>query len=155
MKTNIFTPYAIALLSLFVFSCTKEAPMGPQGPQGEQGNPGEKGNPGPPGDNGQSGGEVITSNWTKYTFTGSGRAWKADITDSHITQDVLNKADITVYIRIGGQVQELNYFEAKLTGFHSVTQALALEKIQLSSTFDASDAEFRYKIVPAGVQSNN
>lgn len=151
MKTRLFL-ILIIVWCIGLTACTKESPDGPQGPQGEQGEPGEKGNPGPPGDDGEEGDvTIIVSEWEKHDFTGTARVWEAEIENEAITQDVLDKADITVYAKINGAVYELNYF----TNTHNITQALALGRIQVYSTFDASDNEFRYIIVPAGAKPSN
>src|SRR5699024_7764269 len=148
MKTRLFLTLIIAWC-IGLPACTKESAEGPQGPQGEQGDPGDKGNPGPSGDDGEQGDvEVIISAWEKYNFTGSARAWQSEIIEEAVTQDILDKADITVYVKIDGAVYELNYF----TNTHNISQAIVLGKIQLHSSFDASDHEFRYIIVPAGAK---
>lgn len=137
--------------TLLISSCTKQAPMGPEGPQGEIGDPGDKGEKGEKGDDGEKGSaSIIISEWVSVNFEGASRSWYGKISDPRITQEVLDKAEIAVFYKdVEGDVHELNYFEALLSDFKWITQQVSLGEIAMESTFNASDAKFRYIIIPA------
>lgn len=140
-------------LSFFMISCTIEGPEGEQGIRGEQGNPGSKGDSGIKGENGESEEfeSIFKSDWQAYSFTGTDREWTAIISDKSITEDVLGKANIIVYLKdTDGTVTELNYFSDE----NNIRQSLSVGQIKLNSTFDASDYNFRYVVIIGGTQAS-
>lgn len=151
MKNKFIYLICLTLL-ISAVGCTKESPVGPPGPQGEQGDPGKKGNTGEKGENGDDeGANVVVSDWSTQAFTGAQRKWSANITDNRITEAILDKGDVSVYVKIDGAVYELNYF----TNSANIIQSVSMGKIQLQSTFDASTIEFRYILIPAGAKSTS
>lgn len=151
MKNLIF----IFILTISTISCTT-GELGPQGPIGEQGPKGtqginntvtgptgddgavgDKGATGASGDNGKDGisgvGNLIVSSWklTNWTYrdtkNGNETYFIGEIDMPEITQDVLDKGLVTVYVRVNngttgffelnqGVLYTVGSFELKLNG---------------------------------------
>ncbi|WP_186755059.1 hypothetical protein [Echinicola salinicaeni] len=144
--------YSILILLIYAISfssCVVEGPEGPQGLQGEVGDAGEKGEPGEPGEPGVGITEgVVASEWMTIAFSGENRTWVGIMENPSISQEVLDKGDVLVYYKTSsGAVRELNFFSDQ----DNITQQLRLGEIIISSTFDASESEFRYIILNSGV----
>lgn len=142
----------ILSISSFMGSCTIEGPEGEQGVQGERGDTGPKGETGTVGEDGESEGfdSITESEWNTYSFEGTDRKWEAIISDNDITQTIIDKADVIIYLKEpDGAVRELNYF----SDANNITQSLSIGQIKLASTFDASEYSFRYVIIIGGTQA--
>jgi len=139
-------------VSLAFGGCTKTGPVGPDGAQGAQGPAGPKGEVGPQGDSGEEGSAVIiASDWLSVSFGKQNDEWVGTIDDDAITQNLVDRAEIDIFLKTDGNVYTLNYF--KVDDFY-VTQDVAIGKITIHSSFDASPCRFRYVIVPAGAPAD-
>ncbi len=139
-----------AFMSLIFIACTKVGPPGPRGQQGPVGEPGptgtEQGPKGPPGvDDPET--AVKSSEWKTYKFTKNGEWWTTSIYDTLITEKVVNKAALVVYLKGTDKViHELNYFNDHLT----VNADFEPGQIKIQSTYDASLDSIKYVIIPSG-----
>lgn len=94
----------LLMLGLLFFSCAKEEI---QGPKGEPGTPGGGGNAGI---NASSIFTVTSTQWQKTADS----AWAYSINTSLITQEIVDKGVVKVYVQIGTAWWELPYTEGDL-----------------------------------------
>jgi hypothetical protein len=144
----------LLVASVFVIlsqGCQKgsDGAVGATGATGATGAQGATGPQGPAGDTGTA--NVIYSNWTTVTFTGSGTAWYATINAPEITQGILDSGEVKTYFEFGSEVFDGDY--SNLTTGHSIYQYLTVGSINLTATFDAT-YPWRYIIVPGGVEAS-
>lgn len=83
MKKIHLILFAIAS-TLFLKGCVKDGPIGPQGPPGQDGNA-----------------NVIGTNSVSVGWTLDGNAWYSTINVPGITQDIVNKGTVQVFIQYG------------------------------------------------------
>src|SRR5688572_26333007 len=102
--------YFFFLLTVtMIISCSKEGPAGPQGSdgiQGPQGVAGQQGSPGPAGT-----ANVIYSDWLSYDLKAGVYygLYYASIDAPKLTQAILDKGDIKLYISSSNQVWPLPF----------------------------------------------
>lgn len=183
MKHSIL--FLILALSLLT-SCSKDpGPEGPQGPQGEQGpqgppgadgtntgTPGPQGPEGPQGPNGEKGDKgdkgdpgtsnVIYSDWINVDFEPNGDSsnWSAAINTTTITNEILTKGEIKVYINFNTSTDPVIFPLPYFDGSAIINSLYQVGAIQLVSTVDASSImdngemhfQYRYIIIPGGVK---
>ena len=150
---------------------------GPQGPQGEQGEQGPEGPQGPQGEQGEQGPEgppgtanvmysawipFNTNNWKKVTEFGR-ETQLFEITESLITNDILNSGLVYVYIKFGGAPQPrplpFTGYVLSTTKEQHLWYRLVLGKIVIvfhnlneetdPGTFGSGN-QYRYIIIPGG-----
>ncbi|SFB12579.1 hypothetical protein SAMN05660845_1757 [Flavobacterium swingsii] len=120
--------FVITILSIFVISCSKpdDGAMGPTGTA-----------------------NVIYSDWATTTFTNVGE-WKATIIAPKITEDIVNKGTVLVYMRGNSSnpvAVPLNY----VNGSDYISIIYEIGQIYIYSMNDRSSYSFRYIIIPGGV----
>lgn len=93
---------------------------------------------------------VQYSAWTSVAFSGSGTSYVGNLTAPAITQEVLDKADIRVYWKVGSQVLALPYAQNIAGTTYSVHQRFYLGRIELLASYSLSSQEMRYVIIPGG-----
>lgn len=144
--------FVIVAMFAFILSC-KPGEVGPKGDTGAIGAAGAAGTVGAKGDKGDKGdagtANVIYSDWTSLTFTGSGTNWTAKITTPKITQDILDKGVVLTFFKFGTDVYPGNYVNLPAIAIY---QYNSLGSITLKSTFNAS-YPWRYVIIPGSVPS--
>lgn len=144
--------YLFFLLTVtMIISCSKEGPAGPQGAagiQGPQGTPGQQGNPGPVGT-----ANVIYSDWLSYDLKAGiyYALYYARIDAPKITQAILDKGDIKIYVSSSGQVWPLPY--PQMPDF---SYRFSIGVIDLFSPIDwdtYSGYKIRYILIPGSVHA--
>lgn len=178
MKKRLFILPVLLVSVLFVItsmiSCSSDGTDGVDGaagPAGPQGPEGPAGPEGPQGGNGS--GEVIYSEWMDVTFTADtihtnqGEVeivgYYAIIEEPKITAEVLNTADVKMYINMSTPgdpvISPLPYVA---TGGAIIQMSAYLGKIDLYSNVDAGTVvnnngqkfyQYRYMIVPGNVNA--
>lgn len=139
MKSRHFRSRAIGLvfpllLAIFIFTSCGEGDVGPQGA------------PGPKGDAGAA--NVITSDWVGYDLKSGifAGVYYANITAPEITQDVLDKGVIRMYIKSGTIIYDVpNPF---FLGFYARYSVGAIEIFSPTDWDTASGYTVRYVIIP-------
>lgn len=150
--TKILAMLAIVSAMIFMDACKGEkGDVGPAGTTGATGTAGATGATGATGQTGATGtANVIYSDWTNVTFTGSGTSWSATINAPKITQEILDKGFVKAYFKFGSSVYEGNYTNTQNGASTSMYYYMTLGSINLKSTFSAS-YPWRYIIIPGGV----
>jgi Collagen triple helix repeat (20 copies) len=155
--TRIFAMLLITSILIFMDGCKAEkGEVGPAGATGATGAAGATGATGAAGATGAKGdpgtANVFYSDWINVTFTGSGGSWIAVLTAPKITQDILDKGVVLMFIKIGGTVYSVPYAYATSTGtiVGTILPGLTLGKITLYGSYNYSNP-FRYVIVPGGI----
>jgi hypothetical protein len=132
----------ISIIIVAIISC--KGPQGEVGPQGTQGSQGIQGNAGPIGT-----ANVIYSEWTNITFTGSGSSWQAKISAPKITQEILDKGLVKTYFKLDKNVYELPLASGGLSYLY---QSISIGNINLLSNSKwSSEIPWRYVIIPGGI----
>ena len=163
--TLLVSLLAIALLST---QCQK-GDVGPAGPAGPAGAAGPAGSTGPKGDTGTA--NVIYSPWLDVTYapatdpnTGDTLAWTANITATKLTQAIIDRGEIKVYMNWGTQadpnVAPLPIYDVFFFGL-IINPEFSVGGIDLYASLDAStftDAgqkylQYRYILIPGSVPS--
>ena len=146
MKRN-YLLIAITLMGILFSSCKGDpGPAGPQGPAGPTGPTGATGAPGATGATGTA--NVIYSNWTNVTMTNTGPFWEGLLNAPGITQTVLDRGVVNVYLRNeNSQIFQLNYSSP---GGNYIHYFLTVGLITIRSSVNSSYA-YRYVIIPGGV----
>lgn len=142
---------ALITMAVIVMNACKgeKGDVGPSGTAGQTGATGASGATGATGQTGATGtANVIYSDWTNITFTGSGTSWSGTINAPKITQEILDKGFIKAYFKFGNQVYEGNYTNTQNGA--SMYYYMALGSINLKSTFNAT-YPWRYIIIPGGI----
>jgi len=162
------TLLASLVLITFIFTQCQKGDVGPAGPAGPTGPTGSTGSAGPKGDTGTA--NVIYSPWLDVTYapvtdpnTGETLAWLAHITANKLTQTILDRGEIKVYMNWETQanpdVAPLPLVDPFFTGGGIINPEFLLQRIDLYSNFDAStvtDAgqkylQYRYILIPGSV----
>jgi hypothetical protein len=154
---GIFGMLMVTSVLIFMDGCKAEkgeiGPAGATGATGATGAIGAAGATGAKGDKGDTGtANVSYSDWINITFTGSSGNFTATVTAPKITQDILDKGVVLMFIKIGGVVYSVPYAYATSTGtlVGTILPALTVGKITLYGSYNYSNP-FRYVIVPGGV----
>jgi hypothetical protein len=166
------TLLASLVLITFIFTQCQKGDVGPAGPAGPAGSAGAAGAPGATGPKGDTGtANVIYSPWLDVTYTAdtvhNGSVvdtlwWIAKLTASKLTQNILDKGEIKVYVNWGTQttpdISPLPLFDAFFFGI-VINPEFLLQRIDLYANFNAStytDAgqkyfQYRYILIPGSV----
>jgi hypothetical protein len=152
--TRIFGMLMVTSALIFMDACKAEkGEVGPAGATGATGATGAAGATGAKGDKGDIGtANVSYTDWINITFTGSSGNFIATVTAPKITQDILDKGVVLMFIKIGGTVYSVPYAYATSTGtlVGTILPGLTLGKITLYGSYNYSNP-FRYVIVPGGI----
>jgi hypothetical protein len=101
MKNKLFVLIAITAFGV-ITSCKKDPVPGPKGDKGDKGDKGEQGEPGPTGPQGNANvtsGTVTLSSWI---YDSNNKWYTATIIDQGITQNIVDKGAVIVYLYQGG-----------------------------------------------------
>ena len=180
-KGTLLMLMSIFALGTILSGCGKDGdmgPIGPQGPQGPNGTPGATGPQGPTGATGSA--NVIYSDWLPIPATAAaalpGRK-NFSFTVPAITQDVLDKAQVYVYLKSGGTIIPLPYATkyintstGETTGSYLTTVLLGVGGISLNqdwltpgtipaafadaTTVQGGYTHLRYVIIPGSVKTS-
>jgi hypothetical protein len=169
MKSSMrtFAAGIVATMMLFA-SCAKDGKTGPQGATGPQGPAGTNGTNGVNGTNGTNGNaNVISTNTVNVTsWTQFGTLWTATITAVGITQAVVDKGVVMVFLQYGNQWVSL----PDINGINSMSYDFSLGQVELLNAnsdgtlptipTNPNPTIFRLVIIPAsviikGVNMNN
>lgn len=169
----------VSLFTLFLISCnddentfTKEelkGDIGPQGPEGQQGQQGSEGQQGPEGQPGADGNaNVIVSDWKlatmiKDTIIDNSQMKVATVDAPELTENIVEKAAIIIYINFGSGNHILPYTSYPLNKVSTISFFLKKGKIRPTRfTHDNSNAyslgtniKYKYVIIPQGVAHKN
>ena len=114
--------YLIGLFTILLFNgCKKEGPIGPAGPQGSQGIPGETGATGATGAQGNA--NVVSGTVTITNWIFSSPSYYADISYPAITQEIVDKGAVLVYVSNGGG----GYSQLPVTVYPNTTYSKSFE----------------------------
>ena len=172
-KSSLTFLVSLVAIALVFTQCQKgdTGPAGPAGPAGAAGAAGPAGAPGPKGDTGTA--NVIYSPWLDVTYAADtihiGSTidtlwWLANITAAKLTQTVLDRGEIKVYMNWGTQaapdVAPLPLLDVFFTGL-VINPEFLLQRIDLYSNFNASTQtqggqkflQYRYILIPGSVPS--
>lgn len=100
MKKNSLIIFGIALIS--IFSCTKEGPMGPAGANGNA--------------------NVVSSTISSSNWVFTSPSWAITFTYPAITQDIIDKGAVLVYLKSGQ-----SYSQLPVTIYQSASYSTSLE----------------------------
>jgi hypothetical protein len=163
------TLLASLVLITFIFTQCQKGDVGPAGPAGPAGGAGPAGSTGPKGDTGTA--NVIYSPWLdvtyRYLIDTNGTVYDtlgfvANIPASKLTQSILDKGEMKVYMNWGTQttpdVAPLPILDPFFTGL-IINPEFLLQRIDLFSNFNATtytDAglkylQYRYILIPGSV----
>ena len=155
--TRIFGMLAVTSAAIFINACKAEkgeiGPIGPTGATGVTGvgTAGATGATGAKGDKGDTGtANVLYSDWITVNFSGSGTVYTGIITAPKITQDVLDKGTVLIYLKSGNLFYSINYAEIVGGVTYTIVQILTVGKITLKGSYNPSSSQFRYVIIPGG-----
>ncbi len=149
---------ATLFISTIIFQrCTPKSgdpgPKGEPGSAGQQGSQGSAGPVGPAGSTGPAGtANVQYSPWTTVNFVDNGGgSYGANITAIAITQDIIDKADIRVYWKVGSTIISIPYTFTDRYGIATITPVFQVGKIYLTASYPpGNQQQFRYVIIPGG-----
>ena len=177
------TLLASLVLITFIFTQCQKGDVGPAGPAGPTGSAGAAGSPGATGPKGDTGtANVIYSPWLDVTYNGLDTVhnndgsidtvhigsvidtlwWIGHITATKLTQTILDRGEMKVYINWGTQanpdISPLPLFDAFFFGI-IINPEFLLQRIDLYANFNAStftDAgqksfQYRYILIPGSV----
>ena len=175
MKAKSSLTLLVSLLAIAIFftQCQKGdvGPAGPAGAAGPTGPTGPAGAPGPKGDTGTA--NVIYSPWLDVTYAADtihiGSVidtlwWLANITATKLTQTILDRGEIKVYMNWGTQadpdIAPLPLLDVFFTGL-TINPEFLLQRIDLYANFNASTQtiggqkylQYRYILIPGSVPS--
>ena len=161
------TLLASLVLITFIFTQCQKGDVGPAGPAGPTGPAGATGSTGPKGDTGTA--NVIYSPWLDVAYTaetdpntGDTLDFIAHITASKLTQAILDKGEMKVYMNWGSQttpdVAPLPILDAFFTGV-IINPEFLVQKIDLYSNANFSTItssgqkylQYRYILIPGSV----
>lgn len=183
--------YLLMLLPFLAVACMEDGqdgqdgqdglqgPQGIQGEKGDQGDPGvkgDKGDPGVKGDQGDPGtANVIYSDWVAFesatwsspaNFFGQNRRTYA-IAETAITNDILNRGTVAVYVRFGGTsttiqplpiTQAITLVKAQTLGFQLKPSEISLFLYNRDDTNDpgriSAGNAYRYVIIPGSTPNS-
>ena len=168
-KSSLTFLASLVLITFIFTQCQKGdvGPAGPAGPTGPAGAAGTPGSTGPKGDTGTA--NVIYSPWLDVTYTvetdpntGDTLDFVAHITANKLTQAILDKGEMKVYMNWGTQanadVAPLPILDPFFTGV-VINPEFLVQKIDLYSNFNASTItnagqkylQYRYILIPGSV----
>jgi len=168
-KSSLTLLASLVLITFIFTQCQKGdvGPAGPAGPTGPAGAAGTPGSTGPKGDTGTA--NVIYSPWLDVTYTaetdpntGDTLDFVAHITANKLTQAILDKGEMKVYMNWGTQtnadVAPLPILDPFFTGV-VINPEFLVQKIDLYSNFNASTItnagqkylQYRYILIPGSV----
>jgi hypothetical protein len=146
------TLLASLVLITFIFTQCQKGDVGPAGPAGPTGSAGAAGSPGATGPKGDTG----TANVIDTVL------WGASITANKLTQPILDRGEIKVYMNWGTltnpDIAPLPILDPFFTGL-IINPEFLLQKIDLYSNFNASTVtqggqkylQYRYILIPGSV----
>ena len=147
--------------SLLIGACKKGDP-GPQGEKGDKGDAGSQGATGATGSKGDPGtANVLYSDWLDLGFTQDpSGVFFAQIEDDKITDDLLSKGEIKVYVNLGTAAEKIVFPLPLISGSAQITPLFAEGLIELDANLNASTAtnsqtgqktrQYRYVLIPGG-----
>jgi hypothetical protein len=162
------TLLASLVVITFIFTQCQKGDVGPAGPTGPAGAAGPAGSTGPKGDTGTA--NVIYSPWLDVTYAAETDAngdtldFLASITANKLTQAIIDKGEMKVYMNWGTQttpdVAPLPILDVFFTGV-IINPEFLVQKIDLYSNFNASTVtqngqkylQYRYILIPGSVPS--
>lgn len=172
-KSSLTLLASLVLITFIFTQCQKgdTGPAGPAGPTGATGAAGPAGATGPKGDTGTA--NVIYSPWLDVTYAGLDTVhntdgtidtvlWGASITANKLTQAILDKGEIKVYMNWGTQtnpdISPLPILDPFFTGL-VINPEFLVQRIDLYSNFNASTVtqnaqkylQYRYILIPGSV----
>ena len=172
MKAKSSLTLLVSLLVIaFIFTQCQKGDVGPAGPAGPAGAAGPAGSTGPKGDTGTA--NVTYSPWLDVTYAAdtvhNGAIidtlwWLAHITATKLTQAILDRGEIKVYMNWGTQadpdIAPLPLIDVFFTGL-TINPEFLLQRIDLYSNFNASTQtisgqkylQYRYILIPGSVPS--
>ena len=137
---RITTLFYLIVFTVLLTSCKKEGPVGPAGPAGPQGETG------PTGDRGAT---LISSGWLDVDLVSGiySGVYYGKIEDERITQDIVDKGVIKVYVLAFGE----KAYELPNTLFGSFYFSFSAGQIELFSPtqWDSPDYKYRFVLIPA------
>lgn len=151
MKTIKKLVYVLFAVAFLFAACSKE---GPQGPKGDKGATGPRGATGAKGDRGPKGAtgtaNIIYSSWLSVDLKSGIYAglYYAKISAPKITQSILDKGVMKVYVSSGNEVYEIpnSFFD----GLYPVFSVGYLELFSPADWDTFSGYKFRYVLIPGG-----
>lgn len=148
MKTTTKFLYVATILALFV---TLYACKGPAGDVGPAGSTGATGATGATGSTGTSG--AIYSDWITPTF--SATTFSATLTAPKLTQEIVDKGAVHVYLKGQSLVFPLPYIDTDSLGRVALQLdfAIGVGRIVLFTNARVSGIPFRYVLIPGGTPS--
>jgi len=173
-KSSLTLLASLVVITFIFTQCQKgdTGPAGPAGPAGAAGAAGPAGATGPKGDTGTA--NVIYSPWLDVTYAPDtvhvGSVvdtvwWLANITAPKLTQTILDRGEIKVYMNWGTQanpdVAPLPLIDVFFYGL-TINPEFLLQRIDLYSNFNASTQappggqkflQYRYILIPGSVPS--
>ncbi|MBO9203171.1 MULTISPECIES: collagen-like triple helix repeat-containing protein [Niastella] len=156
--------YYLLAATLLVGACKKGDP-GPQGAKGDKGDTGATGEKGAAGNKGDAGtANVIYSDWLDVSFVSqSGGGFFAQIQEAKVTDDLLSKGEIKVYLNLGTAAEKFVIALPFLSGTTQITPFYEPGLIEMASnanvgtiTDQASGSkvqQYRYVLIPGGTHA--
>lgn len=141
----------LLLPTMLIISCSKEGPAGPQGDAGVQGLQGSAGQQGPPGPAGTA--NVIYSDWLTYDLKAGvySGLYYARILAPKLTQAILDKGDIKLYISSYGQVWPLPF--TLMPNFYFQYSLGIIDLFSPTDWDTYSGYKIRYVFIPGSVHA--
>jgi hypothetical protein len=146
MKTTTKFLYVATILALFISLYACKGPAGDVGPAGPAGATGATGATGPAGSSG-----AIYSEWITPTF--SSTTFSATLTAPKLTQEILDRGAVHVYIKGTSLIFPLPYTDIDSLGrvpFH-LDFAAGVGRIVIFTTAPVSGLPFRYVLIPGSI----
>jgi hypothetical protein len=147
--------------SLLIGACKKGDP-GPQGEKGDKGDAGATGATGATGSKGEAGtANVLYSDWLDVGFAQDPNGvFFTQIEEDKLTEDILSKGEIKVYINAGTVAEKVVFALPLLSGTLQITPVYAPGVIELDATKNVSTVvntqtgeksrQYRYVLIPGG-----
>lgn len=145
--------------TVLIGACKKGDP-GPPGEKGDKGDPGAQGATGSKGDPGTA--NVLYSDWLDlgYSVDQATGVFFTQIDEAKVTDDLLSKGEIKVYINLGSAAQKIVSPLPFVSGDVQITPGYAPGLIELDANVDASTVtdpasgkkfrQYRYVLIPGG-----
>ncbi|MDZ7898074.1 MAG: collagen-like protein [Arcicella sp.] len=151
-KTTKFL-FVATFLAIFVTLFACKGPAGEIGPAGPTGAAGATGATGATGPAGTSASAAIYSEWITATF--SQTTFAATITAPKLTQEIVDRGSVHVYLKGSQLVFPLPYTETDSLGRVAIhlDYGIGAGRIILFTTTPIPPQQFRYVLIPGGVAS--
>jgi hypothetical protein len=148
MKTTTKFLYVATILALFVSLFACKGPAGDVGPAGPTGATGAIGATGAAGTSG-----AIYSEWITPTF--SATTFSATLTAPKLTQEIVDRGDVHVYLKGQSLVFPLPYIDTDSLGRVALQldYAIGVGRIVLFTNARISGIPFRYVLIPGSTPS--